>query len=145
MKTQFMQKQQELEGSLTSKSKAFERKAMEFQQKVDKRLVTSAQAQQMQQTLMNEQQGLVQLKDQLSMELAQDEQNMNRRLYDSIANYVKEYNKKMNHKIIISNSTGGVLLYADKGLNITSGVLNSLNKRYKTSGKIEQTKEETKK
>ncbi len=142
LKTQLMGKQKELEGDLTSKSKAFERKAMEFQNKAEKRLITSSQAEQMQKGLQQEQQGLMQLKDQLSMELAQDEQNMHRRLYDSISNFIKEINKTSTYKLVISNSLGGVLLYGDKGLDITNDVMKGLNKRYKVSG---NKKEETKK
>ncbi|MCK5097891.1 MAG: hypothetical protein KAR45_07290, partial [Desulfobacteraceae bacterium] len=48
-KTELIKEQKKLETNLNSKSKSLERKAMEFQQKVEKRLVTNDQAQSMQQ------------------------------------------------------------------------------------------------
>jgi outer membrane protein len=144
LRTQFLQKQKQHETNLNSKAKAYERKAMEFQQKVDKQLITSRDAQQVQQSLMSEQQGLMQLKDQLTNELAQDEQSMNKQIYENISSFLKEYNKSHNYKLIISNSVGGVLLYGDKSLNITDTILTVLNQRYNTSNKTTSTKEEKK-
>jgi outer membrane protein len=144
LRTQFLQKQKQHETNLNSKAKAYERKAMEFQNKVDKQLITQRDAQQVQQSLMAEQQGLMQLKDQLTGELAQDEQSMNKQIYENISNFLKDYNKTHNYKLIISNSVGGVLLYGDKSLNITDTVLTVLNQRYNSSNKTTPNKEEKK-
>ena len=138
LKTNLLQEQQNLEASLNSKSKAYQRKAMEFQQKVEKRLVTQAQAEEMQQQLMNEQQSLLQLKDQLSMQLAEKEQHMNKQIFEKVTSFLKKYNKNLKHKIILGNSMGTNVLEADSTLDITSIALKGLNEDYQKSSKEEK-------
>jgi outer membrane protein len=133
LKTGLIQEQQNLEANLNSKSKAYQRKAMEFQQKVDKRLVTQAQAEEMQQQLLNEQQSLLQLKDQLSMQLAEKEQDMNKRIFEQVTSYLKRYNKVGKHKIILGNNMGTNVLEADNKLDITNSALKGLNQEYQDS------------
>jgi len=138
LKTNLLQEQQNLEASLNSKSKAYQRKAMEFQQKVEKRLVTQAQAEEMQQQLMNEQQSLLQLKDQLSMQLAEKEQHMNKQIFEKVTSFLKKYNKNLKHKIILGTSMGTNVLEADSTLDITSIALKGLNEDYQKSSKEEK-------
>ncbi len=141
LKTSLIQEQQNLEASLNSKSKAYQRKAMEFQQKVEKRLVTQAQAEEMQQQLMNEQQSLLQLKDQLTMQLAEKEQTMNKQIFDRVTSYLKKYNKDGKHKIILGNTMGSNVLEADSNLDITNAALKGLNEDYQsTKGQEEKEK-----
>ncbi len=130
LKTSLIQEQQNLEAGLNSKSKAYQRKAMEFQQKVEKRLVTQAQAEEMQQQLMSEQQSLLQLKDQLTAQLAEKEQNMNKQIFDRVTSYLKKYNKDGKHKIILGNTMGSNVLEADSTLDITKIALKGLNEDY---------------
>ncbi len=145
LKTELIKNQKKLELSLNSKSKALERKALEFRQKVEKHLVTQKQAQQIQEQLMYEQQGLMKLKEQLQLQLMEQEQNMNRMLYQTIYDYLRDYNKKSKHKLIISNTTlAGNLLYADEKLNITNSVLNGLNNKYQEGIVNSETKDDKK-
>ncbi len=130
LKTELMKEQKRLEANLNSKGKSLERKAMEFQQKVEKRLVTNNQAQEMQNQLMREQQNLMQLKDQLSMQLQVKEQDMNKSIFEKVNEQLKEYNKKGNHKLILSNTYGGNILLADDNMNITKIIMAQLNESY---------------
>ncbi|MBN1253062.1 MAG: OmpH family outer membrane protein, partial [Bacteroidales bacterium] len=102
LKTELIKEQKKLESDLNSKSKSLERKAMEFQQKVEKHLVTNDQAQGMQQQLMQEQQNLLRLKEQMQMQLMEKEQNMNKNIYTTLNEYLTKYNKDLNHKLILS-------------------------------------------
>jgi outer membrane protein len=144
LKTELMQEQQKLEGNLNSKLKGYQRRAMEFQQKVEKRLVTTKQAEQMQQQLMQEQQSLAQLKDQLQMQLMEKEQEMTKQIYDKLNNFLEKYNKTKKHKIILGNTMGNVVLKADDKLDITNTILNGLNEEYqnKETKEDEPTEEE---
>jgi len=146
LKTELMQEQQKLEANLNSKLKGYQRRAMEFQQKVEKRLVTSSQAEKMQQQLMSEQQNLGQLKDQLQMQLMEKEQGMTKQIYDKLNNYLEKYNKAKKHKIILGNTMGNVVLKADNKLDITNTVLMGLNSEYqnKENTEDEVTEEEEK-
>lgn len=130
LKTELMQEQQKLEANLNSKLKAYQRKAMEFQQKVEKRLVTSSQAEKMQQQLLREQQKLSQLKDQLQMQLMEKEQEMTKQIYDKLHNFLDRYNDEKKYEIILGNTMGNVVLKAKSKLDITNEVLTGLNEEY---------------
>lgn len=143
LKTELMQEQQKLEANLNSKLKGYQRRAMEFQQKVEKRLVTTKQAEQMQQQLMQEQQDLGQLKDQLQMQLMEKEQEMTKQIYDKLNDYLEKYNNIKKHKVILGNTMGNVVLKADNKLDITNVILKGLNDEYQNKEvKEEETTEE---
>lgn len=145
LKTELIQEQQKLEANLNSKVKGFQRRAMEFQQKVEKRLVTTSQAEKMQQQLANEQQTLAQLKDQLQMELMDKEQKMTQEIYNKLNDYLKKYNETQKHKIILGNTMGNVVLKADNKLDITQKILQGLNEEYQNEASTEETTTEEEK
>ena len=130
VRNQLIDKQKSSEAELNSRSKDFEREATDFQEKVRKGLVTRSRAQEIEQELYREQQDLIGLKDKLSLELAEEEQVLNRQLIYYIIDYLKEYNIDNNYQFIISNSLGGPLLYASNKQDITSEVVKGINARY---------------
>lgn len=130
VRNKLMDKQKSSEAELNSRSKDFEKEATDFQEKVRKGLVTRSRAQEIEQELYLEQQSLISLKDKLSMELAEEEQVMNRQLIYYITDYLEEYNKGKNYQFIISNSLGGPLLYASDKQNITNDVVEGINAKY---------------
>lgn len=130
MKKQFGEKQKRLEADMAGKSKAYEKSVIDFQDKVQKGLLTRSQAEQVQQQLMGEQQNLLQYRDKLTMQLGEEEQVMNRQLINEIEVYLKEFNKDGRYQYILSNTYGGNLLYKPEGLNITEQVLKGLNESY---------------
>ena len=138
-----MQKQQNSELSLNRKAAAYEKEAMDFQEKIQKHLITQRQAEEMQQKLMAKQQNILKLRETLGMQLAQDEQAMNKQLHDSITSFLIDFNSDR-FKMILSVSIGQNLLYGDEALNITEEVIEGLNNRYNGSEETED-KEETKK
>ncbi len=136
----FNRKRQEQEGTLQSKQYEFERKYAEFQEKVSKRLVTTRQAEDMQNQLARQQESLYQLRDQLTAEMMEAESVMNQGLRDSINSYLEHFNKQFGYSIIFS-SVGNVL-YGQESVDITEAVIKGLNERYTPSV---ATKEETEK
>ncbi|MFO7923462.1 MAG: OmpH family outer membrane protein [Bacteroidales bacterium] len=133
LQKQFLEKQQTLEGELNTSSRSYEREVVDFQDKVQKGLVTRSQAQQMELELMQVQQELVDQRDEYSRELMEEEQVMNRQLQHSIYDFLDEYNKEHNYHYILSHSFGGPFLYTDKDLNITRDVIDRLNSQYRQS------------
>lgn len=123
-------KQQSSEAELTSAGQNFEREAADFQDKVQKGLVTRSTAAEMEQQLIAEQQRLMQLKDDLQLQLMEEEQVMNRQVLYSIIEYLEEYNMRYNYQYILSHTLGGALLFANDSLNITQDVLRGLNEKY---------------
>jgi outer membrane protein len=138
-----LQKQQNSEQSLNRKAAAYEKEAMDFQEKIEKHLITQRQAEEMQQKLMSKQQTILKLRETLGMQLAQDEAAMNKQLHDSINSFLNNYNSDGRFKMILSISMGQNLLYGDESLDITEEVIEGLNERYSGSELTE--KEEIKK
>jgi outer membrane protein len=135
LQKQFRDKQQKLESELNTSSRAYERQVVDFQDKVQKGLVTRSEAQQLESQLMKLQQELVQQQERFSMELREEEMVMNRQLQHSIYEFLEEYNKNHNYRYILSHSFGGPFLYTDSGLNITSDVIEGLNRKYREKRK----------
>jgi len=130
VRNQLVDKQKSSEAELNSRSKDFEKEATDFQEKVQKGLITRSRAQEIEQELYLEQQNLINLKDKLSQELAEEEQVMNRQLIYYITDYLKEFNKEKNYQFIISNSLAGPLLYASDKQDITNDVVEGINAKY---------------
>ncbi len=130
LQKQFLEKQQMLESELTRDSRSYERRVADYQDKVQKGLVTRSQAQQLEIELTQLQQELMQQRDQYQRELMEEEQVMNRQLQHSINNFLAEYNENHKFQYILSYSFGGPFLYTDKSLNITREVIDGLNSEY---------------
>lgn len=119
-----------LEAELNSKSRTFEKEAMDFQDKVQKGLVTRSEAQQLQTTLANKEQELYRLRDEMRMQLAEEEQVKLRKIQNSITEFLKEYNEDKGYHIILSSTFGGPMLYGHPSLDITADVVKGLNAKY---------------
>ncbi|TSA38646.1 MAG: OmpH family outer membrane protein [Porphyromonadaceae bacterium] len=129
-------KKSTLEKELSSKGESFQKEVTDFQYKVGKKLITSWDAEARQKQLTEQQQVLVNLQNDMQNKLAQDEQSVTIQLHDSVINAVNEVNRKLGYNLVLSNTFGGGLLYADDYMNITKQVLDRLNEFYrKTSAK----------
>ncbi len=124
------QKRNESEAELQIQSKKFENEVRDFQDKMNKGLITRTKAQMLQQELAQKEQQLYATRDNLARQLSEEEQVMYRQVLNEVMSYLEEYNAEYNYKYIFSNSFGGQLLYTDKSLNITSDVLEGLNVKY---------------
>lgn len=130
LRNAFQAKANKADRELNAKYQKLERDMMEAQDKVEKGLVTRATAEQMQQKLMNQQQELVNTRDRMMSELAEEEQVMNNRIYYAIMDYLSEYNADYKYSMIISTTAVGPVLHANPSMNITREVLAALNERY---------------
>lgn len=130
LQADFSDRQAELEAQMNSRSREYETNALDFQNKVQKGLVTRREAAELEQQLLQEQQNLINLRDELTMQLAEEEQVSNRKLIDNIMEYLKVYNEDKGYQFIFSNSFGDNLLFANRRLDITYDVLEGINDHY---------------
>lgn len=128
-------KQKKAEAELNSKGSQYERSARDFQEKVNKGLVTRATAAEMEQSLLQQQQELINLRDQLQGDLIEEEQVMNRQIIEYITKFLEENKAEYNYQYILGKTFGSVVLYSDSSCDITPRVLNALNKKYKLEKK----------
>ncbi|OFX41038.1 MAG: hypothetical protein A2X05_02015 [Bacteroidetes bacterium GWE2_41_25] len=130
-----LEKQKKAEAELTAKGTQYERGARDYQDKVNKGLVTRATAAQMEQALLQQQQELVNLRDQLQSNLMEEEQVMNRQIIEYITTFLEANKGEYNYQYILGKSFGSVVLYSDGGLDISQRVLEGLNTKYQTEKK----------
>lgn len=135
MRTELETKTARLETELKKKQSAFEKDAAYFQDQVSKKSISEASAQEIYGQLTAEQQKLVELRDQYSSELSKQEYDLNLLLLDSLNNFLKRYNKKLNFDYILSYSKGGSILTANDSLDITKDVVKLLNEEYAAAKK----------
>ena len=124
-------KKANLEKELTGKGAAFQKEVTDFQYKVDKKLITSWDAEARQKQLTEQQQVLVNLQNEMQNNLAKEEQEVTVQLHDSVIAAVNTVNMKLGFNVVLSNTFGGGLLYADDNMNITKQVLDRLNETYR--------------
>lgn len=131
LQSEMQDKQSELEAQLNSRTRTYEQNAQDYQNKVNKGLVTRREAADLEKSLYTEQQEILQIRDQLALELQEEEQVRNRRLIENIMIFLKDYNQEYNYQFIFSNSFGSNILFARDSLDITYSVLDGINKQYR--------------
>jgi outer membrane protein len=130
-----MSKQKSAEAEMNSKGTQYQKDVKDYQDKANKGLITRATAAQIEQSLGQQQQELVSLRDKLQSNLVEEEQVMNRQILEYITKFLEENRADYNYQYILGKSFGSVVLYGDNGLDITSKVLDAINRKYKTEKK----------
>ncbi len=102
----------------------------EFQDKIQKRTITEEQALKIQTSLQNKQTQIQTLQQNLTEEFQKEQAKYNEALHDSVNNFLQSYNKTAGFTLILARSNDNILL-ADPKCDITSDVIDGLNKRYK--------------
>jgi len=125
------EKGRRLETDLTSRERRFQENVRDFENRATRGLETRARLAEMEQQLAIEQQNLMRLSDNYRMEMAEEHAVMQRQILQAIMDFLKEYNRDKGYKLILANSFGGNVLYADPSLNITASVLEGLNAEYR--------------
>jgi outer membrane protein len=130
-----MSKQKSAEAELNSKGTQYQKDVKDYQDKANKGLITRATAAQIEQSLGQQQQELVSLRDKLQSNLVDEEQVMNRQILEYITKFLEENRADYNYQYILGKSFGSVVLYGDNSQDITQKVLDAINKKYKTEKK----------
>jgi outer membrane protein len=130
-----LSKQKSAEAEMTSKGTQYQKDVKDYQDKANKGLITRATAAQIEQSLSQQQQELVALRDKLQSNLVEEEQVMNRQILEYITKFLEENRADYNYQYILGKSFGSVVLYSDNSMDITPKVLDAINKKYKTEKK----------
>jgi outer membrane protein len=132
----FLKKQEDSRTDFNFKAQKLEQEAIEFQRKIQNNgFLNRQRAEEAQQKLIAKQQNLQQLERELSAELMGEQQENSKRLFDSVTNYLKEYNATRNYSLILSTTQGGNVLLSQDGLDITKEIIDGLNARYTPEAK----------
>jgi outer membrane protein len=118
------------EAELTAKSQAFDRDVRDYQNKAQKGLITRATAAEMEQTLSQQQQNLLALRDQMAMNLNEESVVAQRQVLEYINQFLVEYNEEHGYQYILAKQFPGPILYSDTTMDITDDVITGLNEKY---------------
>lgn len=131
LKSELESKAQVIQDDLSKKGRAFERDYNDFQEKVQKGLITRAQAEATQQQLAARNKELQEFSQQKQMEMSEEEQVLFRKVMDALNKYLVKYNEDKKFAMIVNTSgSTNTVLQADSTLNITREVVNGLNEEY---------------
>lgn len=125
-------KQQKLETSFGSQYQSFEKEVLDFQNKANKGLLTRKEAQDIETQLGNKRNELENQRNSYMNELQEEGRVSQNKVINYIMEYLKEYNADNKYPYVLSYSFGGGILYANKGLDITSEVLAGINTKYES-------------
>ena len=128
-------KQESSRATLNSRARQLQTEMDEFNRKLENQAFLSRErAEEAQRNIVQKQQDLQKMEANLSQQLMEQQQKMSEQLRDTINAFLKVYNKDGKYQMIISNTANDNILYAGKGYDITSDVIENLNARH-TKGK----------
>lgn len=133
-------KSEKVSQELESKSRSLQSRANQFQEKINKGLVTRAQAEEQGMKLQNEQQYLLDYRNKVLGELEEEQAVMYNNIWNNIIEYLNEYNKTHKYDLILNqNSATNTVLVGNPAMDITADIVEALNKKFdedKAAGKL---------
>lgn len=82
---------------------------------------------------MKKEQDLYQLQNNLQSKLAEEQQVAQRKVLNSIMEYLESIEVNKEYQFVLGTTFGGNVLYANKNLNITNEVVKGINEKYQAS------------
>lgn len=137
LKSELEAKIQVVQDDLRKKGNAWEKTAADFENKMNKGLLTRSQAETQQQSILQRQRELQELSQQKQLEMQEEEAVMLRKVMDAIQTYLNSYNETHRYALILTTSAAtNTVMVGDSSLDITADVLKGLNEEYiKTKSK----------
>ena len=123
-----------IQSEIDRRGKKLEKDAADFQNKVDKGLLTNSVAQVQYQKLQQQQQEYQQYVLTKQQEMGEEQQVMLNQIMDAISTFVKEFNEEHKYALILftssANNISAPVVTGDERLNITDEILSGLNAAY---------------
>ncbi|WP_111707030.1 OmpH family outer membrane protein [Lutibacter citreus] len=121
-------KQEVMAKELDSISAPFQQKVQEYYQKAEKMSASKRAA--TEQALQQEQQGLQARQQQASQALQLENQTLSEAITKKVDSFVATYAKANGLGLVLGTSGNGTVMYGDDKLNVTSQILDVLNKDF---------------
>ena len=123
-------KVQNIQAEVTRRGKKLENDVVDFQNKIDKGIMTRSVAEVQSQKLQQQELEFNNYAAQKQQEINEEQVVMMNQLGDAIQTYLTKYNEEMQYAMILTNSGGAPVITADPALDITDAVLAGLNEEY---------------
>ena len=131
LKNEFEGKAQKVQDELNRKGRKLESDIKNFENSVQKGLMTRSAAESKQQELLKRQQDLNTLMQQKQAELLEEESVMNNQVMYAINTYLEKYNEEKKFSLIFTTSGAtNTIIIGNKALNVTAEVVKGLNAEY---------------
>ena len=128
----FLKKIEKYKTDMNVKMKSLVKRQDEYQRKLENNgFVTRESANQEYYDIVLESQNMERLKQETQENILREQNEINKKLYDVIIAFLKEYNKEKGYNLILSTTLGGTVFYAEDGFDITQDILKQLNAQYK--------------
>lgn len=124
-------KQAQFKRQLEGKVKALESKYLKLRE--DAPMLTQADGEKRQMALMQEEEGIGQMQEELALKLAEEEDNMKRKIKANLDRQLAKMKEIQKLDLILDYSTTSSLLLADSTMNITTEVVSQLNADFKSA------------
>lgn len=124
------EKASKADSEITSKGRSLERAVADAQEKMEKGLITRAQAGELQEKLQRQEQNFYQFRDRMQQELMEENQVMMNNVQHNLMKFIEEFNKDYQYGMIITTTGGAPVIHADPALDITDIVVKALNEAY---------------
>ncbi|URW79488.1 OmpH family outer membrane protein [Xiashengella succiniciproducens] len=133
---ELIRKEESSRTDFNERVRVFEQDMMEFQRKLQNNgFLSLDRAQSEERRLRQKEQELQALNTRLTNDLMEAQNTMNQQLRDTITNFLKDYCKEKSYSMVLSNTMGDNLLYADSVFDVTDDVVAKLNERYAAAKK----------
>lgn len=126
-----LRKEESSRADFNERARVFQQDMMEFQRKLQNNgFLSLERAQNEENRLREKEMELQELNNRLSNELMQQQERMNQELRDTITLFLDSYCREKSHRLVLSNTLGDNILYAEPMFDITTDVVRLLNIRY---------------
>ena len=123
-------KVQNIQAEVTRRGKKLENDVIEFQNKIDKGLLTRTNAEVQSQKLQQQELEFNNYAAQKQQDINEEQVVMMNQLGDAIQTYLTKFQEEKEYAMILTNSGGAPVVAADASLDITDTVLAGLNEEY---------------
>ena len=123
-------KVQNIQAEINRRGQKLEKQVAEYQEKIQKGLMTRSVAEVQGQKLQQEELDFNNYAAQKQQEIQEEQVVMMNQLGDAIQTFINKYNEEKQYAMILTNSGGAPVIAADASLDITEDVLTKLNEEY---------------
>ena len=127
-KDEFKKRQAGMEAELQRSAQQMQNDYVALQRRAQTQALSKEEGEAAEKRLSQMQQSLETRKQSMEQQFMKDQEVFNNNLHDQLDSFLTEYNKSKHFDYILSYSRSNpVIMYADKGLNITEDVLKGMN------------------
>lgn len=123
-------KVQNIQAEINRRGQKLEKQVAEYQEKIQKGLMTRSVAEVQGQKLQQEELDFNNYAAQKQQEINEEQVVMMNQLGDAIQTFINKFNEEKQYAMILTNNGGAPVITADPALNITDDVLARLNEEY---------------